>query len=1239
MSRAVPLPSDRESARGGLPIGYHELVVECGGLAHRATVLVAPDHVHQLGDRERLWGVFAPVYALRRSTGAGPDLGGLARVADWIDGHGGKIVATLPMLSTFLDRPCDPSPYSPVSRRFWNEIYLDLARLPEMAEAPRARRLLEGAGTRRGPRAERWCPELRRRRAVTHGRRGADRAGHGALLRGPRGVAGFDRWIDEHPLATDYARFRAVVEQQGAGWREWPERLRDGRIGEGDYDVHVAARHVYAQWSMDRQLAELSSGLSSRGQLLYLDLPIGAGGDGFDTWIDRDAYAWGMAVGAPPDEFFAAGQNWGFPPLRPSVGRAEGHRHLAECLRHHMTHAGMLRLDHVMGLHRLFFVPDGMAATDGVYVRYPADEQFAVVAIESVRAGCAVVGEDLGTVPTEVRDAMDRHRVLRSFVAEFSMPGATGDDFIGPDHRSVASVDTHDTPTFAAFVRGADLDARRDEGRLPDDDAARALADRRRACDALAAVVAARGIGDVQPAGRAPALLGGLLSMLGESESPAVLVGIDDLVGETEPQNVPGTGPDRPNWVLRLPLDLDELADDPSVAALLDRLQGARLASYAAGVSMSRPDLLGDQDLWLFNEGAHTTLYERLGAQLRASGGSDVGVWAPNAAEVSVVGDFNGWKPGVDQLEPRGRSGIWQGEVPSLSAGERYKFHLRSRVRGYEVDKADPFAFRTEEPPRTASVAWDLGYGWGDAAWMAHRGAANALDAPMTIYELHLGSWRHVEGAHRSLDYREIAEPLARYLTETGYTHVEFMPVMEHPFYGSWGYQTTGYFAPTSRFGTPQDFMALVDTLHQHGVGVILDWVPSHFPEDEHGLGFFDGTHLYEHADPRKGFHPDWKSLIFNYDRYEVRSFLLSSAHFWLDRYHAGRPAGRRGRVHALPRLLPGSRGVGAQRARRQREPRRAPVPEEAQRDRVRAASPTCRRSRRNRPPGRWSRARPTWAASASVSSGTWAGCTTPSPTSSGTRSIAATRRASSPSAWCTRSPRTSPCRCPTTRSCTARGRCSSKMPGDRWQQLANLRALLGYQYGQPGKKLLFMGDDMAMEMEWDHDDQLPWWILQRAEHEGIRRWVETLNGLVRGEPALHELDFEPAGFEWVDASDSAASVLSFLRRPRRDAEGRPSTAGGRDVLVVANLTPVPRSDYSVGVPVGGRWAELANSDGQELGGSGLGNLGGVVAVAPGAHGRPWSLPLTLPPLSVVFLAPDGSETVASPGGRPALRS
>jgi len=633
------------------------------------------------------------------------------------------------------------------------------------------------------------------------------------------------------------------------------------------------------------------------------------------------------------------------------------------------------------------------------------------------------------------------------------------------------------------------------------------------------------------------------------------------------------------------------------------------------------PGLLTDDDIWLFNEGAHTRLYTRLGAQ-PGSGTTHVGLWAPNAAAVSVIGDFNGWRPGSDPLEPRERSGLWQARVAGLEPGARYKFHIDSHRRGYAVDKADPFAFLAEQPPRTASVVWDLAYQWGDTAWMGERGRHNALDAPMAIYELHVGSWRHVAGERRSLNYRELAEPLARYVSETGYTHVELMPVMEHPFYGSWGYQTTGYFAPTSRFGTPQDFMALIDTLHQHGIGVILDWVPSHFPTDEHGLGFFDGTHLYEHADPRKGFHPDWKSLIFNYDRFEVRSFLLSSAHFWLDRYHAdGLRVDAvasmlyldysRGEGEWVPNEHGGNENLGALRfLKKLNETVYADFPDVQTFAEESTAWPMVSRPTDMGGLGfglKWDMG--------------WMHDTLEYFEKDPIHRRYAQDELTFRGVYAF----TENFTLPLSHDEVVHGKGSllAKMPGDRWQQLANLRALFGYQYGQPGKKLLFMGDDMAAEMEWDHDGALPWSLLERPGHEGVRRWVETLNRLVRSEPALHELDFDPAGFEWVDASDAAASVVSFLRRPRRDEAGRAIHDSGRDVLVVANLTPVPRQGYSVGVPTGGHWAELANSDAEVHGGSGWGNLGGVDAEPVAAHGRPFSLPLVLPPLSVVFLAPD----------------
>jgi 1,4-alpha-glucan branching enzyme len=630
---------------------------------------------------------------------------------------------------------------------------------------------------------------------------------------------------------------------------------------------------------------------------------------------------------------------------------------------------------------------------------------------------------------------------------------------------------------------------------------------------------------------------------------------------------------------------------------------------------------VSDEDLWLFNEGAHSRLYEKLGCHLLGDGLAVFGVWAPNARQVSVIGDFNGWRAGVDVLEPQRSSGIWQGMVDGVSAGDCYKFHIESRARGYVVDKADPFAFHAEQPPRTASRVHRFSHVWGDGEWMEGRAARNSLDDPMAIYEVHLGSWRHAEHEHRSLNYREVAPALAAYVAERGFTHVELLPVMEHPFYGSWGYQTTGYFAPTSRFGTPEDFMYLVDTLHRYGIAVILDWVPSHFPADEHGLGFFDGTHLFEHADPRKGRHPDWDSLIFNYDRHEVRSFLLSSACFWLDRYHADGL-----RVDAVASMLyldysrregewipnehGGNENLGALRFLKQLNtvvyrdfPGIQTFAEES------TAWPMVSRPVELGGLGfglkwdmGWMHDTLRYFAREPVHRRYHHGDLT-------FRAIYAFTEN-----FCL----------PLSHDEVVHGKGSllHKMPGDRWQQFANLRLLFGYMYGLPGKKLLFMGDEWAQPEEWDHDHQLRWDLLAVEDHRRVQQWVTDLNRLHRDEPALHELDTEPAGFEWVDATDAAASVLSFLRLPRRDESGEPTTPGGREILVVCNFTPVPREGYRVGVPRPGRWLELANSDADVYGGSGVGNAGGLDAEEVPWHGRPASLPLTLPPLAAVFLAP-----------------
>ena len=630
------------------------------------------------------------------------------------------------------------------------------------------------------------------------------------------------------------------------------------------------------------------------------------------------------------------------------------------------------------------------------------------------------------------------------------------------------------------------------------------------------------------------------------------------------------------------------------------------LVTKPSGAQEAHP--LEDLDLWRFGEGTHDGLAHILGAQLDPDG-CTFRVWAPEAAAVSVIGDFNGWDGDTAPLEPSD-SGIWSGRLAEATLGDAYKYRLRT-ADGTVLDKADPMGFASEEPPRTASRIWSLDYEWGDDAWMAQRSGRNSVDAAISIYEVHLGSWRYEPGG-----YRALAASLADHLDRTGFTHVELLPVMEHPFYGSWGYQTTGYFAPTARYGTPQDLMYLVDLLHRRGYGVILDWVPSHFPTDAHGLARFDGTHLYEHADPRLGFHPDWKSAIFNYDRHEVRSFLLSSAMFWLAQYHADglrvdAVASMLYRDYSraddewIPNVHGGRENLGA-----------IDFLQELNR-RVYLAHPDVM--------------------TIAEESTAWPGVS--QPTDSGGLGFGFKWDMG----WMNDTLRYlghDPVHrrhhhdeltfrmvyafdenfvLPLSHDEVVHGKGSllGRQPGDEWQRLAGLRLLFGYQFGMPGKKLLFMGSELAMADEWNHEQELPWGLLADSANAGVADWVTTLNELYRTEPALHRGDADPAGFRWLIGDDADNSIVAFLRH----------APGARPVLLIANFTPVPRHDYRVGVPTSGRWLELANSDDEAYGGSGV--VDGALDTEPtAAHGHSRSLVVSVPPLAAVFLAPaDG------PGG------
>jgi 1,4-alpha-glucan branching enzyme len=625
---------------------------------------------------------------------------------------------------------------------------------------------------------------------------------------------------------------------------------------------------------------------------------------------------------------------------------------------------------------------------------------------------------------------------------------------------------------------------------------------------------------------------------------------------------------------------------------------------------------LGDQDLYLFNEGSHVRLYDKLGSHpmvVDGVKGTYFAVWAPNAERVSVIGDWNGWDRGKHVLGARGSSGIWEGWVPGVKTGAIYKYHIQSRHHGYKVDKADPFARQHEVPPRTASVVSEgaVPYTWNDQEWMATRRDKNALDGPMNVYEVHLGSWRRVpEEGNRSLSYRELAPLLAEYVAGMGFTHVELLPVMEHPFFGSWGYQTTGYFAPTSRFGSAADFAFLVDTLHQHGVGVILDWVPSHFPSDEHGLAFFDGTHLFEHSDPRQGYHPDWASSIFNYSRHEVRSFLLSSALYWLDQFHAD---GLRVDAVASMLYLDYSRKEGEW------------IPNEyGGRENIPAITFLRRLNEevyKHHPDVQ------------TIAEESTAWPMVARPTSVGGLGFGLKWDMG----WMHDTLKyfqqdpvhrkyhhdkltfrflyafNENFKLPLSHDEVVHGKGSllGKMPGDPWQQFANLRLLYGLMNAEPGKKLLFMGAEFGQGSEWKHDESLEWHVLQYPFQQGVQRCVRDLNVLVASEPALHECDFDPSGFEWIDCRDYEQSIISFVRKAR---------SSDTLILVVCNMTPVPRLNYRVGAPRGGFWAEVLNTDAKEYGGSGHGNLGGVEAVPVAWQGRSHSVTLTIPPLGCLFL-------------------
>jgi 1,4-alpha-glucan branching enzyme len=643
--------------------------------------------------------------------------------------------------------------------------------------------------------------------------------------------------------------------------------------------------------------------------------------------------------------------------------------------------------------------------------------------------------------------------------------------------------------------------------------------------------------------------------------------------------------------------------------------------TYPGGHSVEIDDpyrfgrVISDYDLYLFGEGKHTRIYDKLGAHpIRVADveGVHFAVWSPNAARVSVVGDFNDWDGRVHPMRSLSTSGVWEIFIPAARRGHRYKFEIRTRT-GHVLLKSDPFGFAFEIPPLSASIVWTSEYEWHDGHWMrAREGFGSWFERPVSIYEVHLGSWaRAGNDGGRYLTYHELADKLIPYVKEMGYSHIELLPVMEHPYSGSWGYQVIGFYAPTSRFGPPDGFKVFVDACHQNGIGVILDWVPGHFPKDAHGLARFDGTALFEHADPRQGEHRDWGTLIFNYGRNEVRNFLLANALFWLHEYHIDGV-----RVDAVASML------YLDYSRREGEwvPNRYGGRENLEAiDFLRQLNTLTH----GEAPGSISVAEES-TAWPSVSRPTWLGglgFTYKWNMGWMNDILEYVRKEPIHRRWEHRHLTfsllyafTENFILPFSHDEVVHGKGSmfAKIPGDDWRKAATLRALYGFMYSHPGKKLMFMGAEFGQRREWNYDQSLDWHLLDKPLHGGLHQYVKDLNRVYATERALHELDFEPSGFQWIDCNDAENSVVSFLRRSR----------DGRFVVAVLNFTPVPREGYRIGVPASGPYTELVNSDAEVYGGGNMGNGGVVFAEPVAAHGLPHSLRLVLPPLSCLLLKP-----------------
>lgn len=1314
-----------------LACGYYTLSAEIGGKCCLVHLIVAPESVYQpklLANGGRMNGLTMHLYSLRseRNWGIG-DFTDLLNLMKYAAEKKLDFVGINPLHALFTSKPAFASPYSPSSREWLNPIYLDIEKV--------------GAFTY-NEQLKNWLaqPKIRQRIAALRVTETVTYTAVWACKRDALHMA-FNAFEQDtcEAAANERAAFEAFVLEKGkalqgfglfealdqyysrpgqVGWQSWPSEFHqpDGEAVEKFALSHEREIRFYMwlQWLCAEQLQEVNQAAAEYGVKLgiYGDLAVGVARGSADTWLNRQDYCMDVSVGAPPDPLGPTGQNWDLPPLNPLMLKHTGYEKFAHLLRENMRLYGVLRIDHVMALCRLWWVLNGKTADFGAYVHYDAEVMFAILALESRRNRCVIIGEDLGTVPDQARYLLNRYQVFSYKVMYFSK-GWNG--FQLPEEypeQAITVISTHDVAPLAGYWTGKDLDTMFKLGTLPDAAAFQTALDEREhdKADLLDKLKDTGCLGaDVQmPAKADETLLAALHKYGALSRSKLYAVQLENLLGVIDNLNVPGVPDGYPNWAQKMPVSLEDflqhrlmggqlaiidevrmktnsqikayheldqierdtveslflathsdlfaylgrhrLAEGDEVVRVLipgavsvdivNRRSGELIVPsekidergfFVAVLPDEAPDYalsirytedsepvieedpyhfssaLQDMDSWLLAEGKHLRPYETLGAhfaELDGVKGVRFAVWAPNAQRVSVIGEFNNWDGRRHVMRFHRDNGIWDIFIPAVKLNALYKFEIRD-ANGNVREKADPYAFGAELRPTTASIVRGLP---DEVEEPAFRACANAIDAPISIYEVHLGSWKRNPENNFWLTYEELAKELVAYVKDMGFTHIEFLPVSEYPFDGSWGYQATGLYAPTSRFGSPEELRALIKAAHYEGISVILDWVVGHFPTDDHGLAKFDGTALYEHADPREGYHQDWNTLIYNFGRNEVKNFLQGNALYWIERF------GFDGiRVDAVASMIyrnysrkdgewiPNQYGghenleaIAFLRDTNTMLKEEVPAATEIAEESTSFANVT--RQEGLNFSFKWNMG--------------WMNDTLRYMMEDPINRKYHHNKMTFGMMY----QYSENFVLPLSHDEVVHGKRSllGRMPGDCWQQFANLRAYYGFMYGFPGKKLLFMGNEFAQGREWNYNEGLDWFLLEQEGgwHKGVQDFVRELNHVYKDNAPLYQLDQWPEGFEWLVADDGDNSVFVFERRDRE----------GNRVIVISNFTPVVREGYRFGVNSAGEYREILNSDDLHYKGSGVSAGATVETEEVWSHGKPNSLSVTVPPLATVYL-------------------